>query len=142
LDCDAAVVIWDGAAFWSIEPPGRIKTKMQWLKALPCLVLGACSSFSSDVPPQKEDPAPFIASSAPDLKKAADQEKLNPPLEVAGPIAANPISPGPWIICLKSGAPDQSGRPTYSVFFKDGKFNSVKPSAVIDHCESQVFSPL
>jgi hypothetical protein len=115
---------------------------MKWLKALPCLVLGACSSFSGDVPPQKEDPAPFVASSAQDLKQAADQEKLSPPFEVAGPIAANPISPGPWIICLKSDAPTQSERPTYSVFFKDGKLSSVRPSAVIDHCESQAFSPL
>jgi hypothetical protein len=115
---------------------------MRWLKVLPCVVLAACSSLTDNSRPQKEDVAPLIASSAPELRKAAEQEKLSPPLEVAGPIAANSVSDGPWIICLRSNTPDHSSRPTYSVNFKDGKFISVRPSAVIDNCEAQTFSPL
>jgi hypothetical protein len=115
--------------------------QMRLLKLLPCLVLGACSSFLDDIP-QKPDPAPFISTSADDLRKAADQEKLAKPLEVAGPIAANSISIAPWIVCLRSAATEQAQKRVYSVFFKDGKLSSVRESAIVDHCEAQNFSPL
>jgi hypothetical protein len=115
--------------------------QMRVLKLLPCLALGACSSFLDDLP-QTPDPAPFISTSAVDLRKAADQEKLAKPLEVAGPIAANSISVAPWIICLRSAATEQAQKRVYSVFFKDGKFSSVRESVIVDHCEAQNFSPL
>jgi hypothetical protein len=115
--------------------------QMRLLKLLPCLVLGACSSFLDDIP-QKPDPAPFISMSADDLRKAADQEKLAKPLEVAGPIAANSISVAPWIICLRSAATEQAQKRVYSVFFKDGKLSSVRESVIVDHCEAQNFAPL
>ena len=60
---------------------------MRWL-TLPCLVLAACSALADDAP-QREVPAPVIASSTADLRKAAEEEKLVAPLEVAGPLAAN-----------------------------------------------------
>jgi hypothetical protein len=115
--------------------------QMRLLKLLPCLVLGACSSFLDDIP-QKPDPAPFISTSADDLRKAAEQEKLAKPLEVAGPIAANSNSIAPWIICLRSAATEQAQKLVYSVFFKDGKLASVRESAIVDHCEAQNFAPL
>jgi hypothetical protein len=115
--------------------------QMRLLKLLPCLVLGACSSFLDDIP-QKPDPAPFISTSADDLWKAADQEKLAKPLEVAGPIAANSISIAPWIICLRSAATEPAQKRVYSVFFKDGKLASVRESVIVDHCEAQNFAPL
>jgi hypothetical protein len=114
---------------------------MQLLKALPCLVLTACSSVIEDMP-QKTDPAPVISTSIKDLKTAASQEKIAVPLEVAGPIEANPISSAPWIICLRSGATEQSRRIVYSVFFKGGKYDSVRPSAIVDRCEAEIFMPL
>jgi hypothetical protein len=115
--------------------------QMRLLKLLPCLVLGGCSSFLDDIP-EKPDPAPFISTSAIDLRKAAEQEKLAMPLEVAGPIAANSISVAPWIICLRSAATEQARKRVYSVFFKDGKLASVRESAIVDHCEAQNFTPL
>jgi hypothetical protein len=115
--------------------------QMRLLKLLPCLVLGACSSFLDDIP-QKPDPAPFISTSADDLRKAADQEKLAKPLEVAGPIAANSISVAPWIICLRSAATEQARKRVYSVFFRDGKLSSIRESVFVDHCEAQNFTPL
>jgi hypothetical protein len=115
--------------------------QMRLLKLLPCLALGACSSFMDDIS-QKPDPAPFIATSADDLRKAADQEKLAKPLEVAGPIAANSISVAPWIICLRSVANEETRQRVYSAFFKDGKLSSVRPSVIVDHCETQNFVPL
>jgi hypothetical protein len=115
--------------------------QMRLLKLLPCLVLGACSSFLDDAP-QKEDLAPLISSSAEALKAAATAEKLSAPLEVAGPIQANAISIAPWIICLRSSATEQSRQQVYSVLFRDGKFDSVRPSAIVDRCEVQNFMPL
>jgi hypothetical protein len=86
--------------------------------------------------------APSITSSVAALKSAATQEKLPEPLEIAGPIEANSISINPWIICLRSAIPNQSNRPTYSAFFKDGKFVSVTASSIVDGCEKQMFRPL
>jgi hypothetical protein len=114
---------------------------MRLLKLLPCLALGACSSFWDDIP-QNVDLAPSISSVVTALKGAAEQEKLIAPLEVAGPIQANAISVAPWIICLRSGATEQLRRQVYSVFFRDGKLDSVRPSAIVDRCEAQNFMPL
>jgi hypothetical protein len=114
---------------------------MRLLAVLSCLVLAGCSSIIEDLP-QKTDAAPFISASTQELKKAAGEVKMSDPLEVAGPLAANPISSAPWIICLRSGASEQSRRLVYSVFFKDGKRVSIRLSSIVDRCETQVFLPL
>jgi hypothetical protein len=114
---------------------------MRSLAVLPCLALAACSSIIEEIP-QKTDSAPFISTSTPELKKAAEESKISGPLEIAGPIPANPISSAPWIICLRSGASEQSRRLVYSVFFRDGKRVSIQLSSIIDRCEAQVFAPL
>jgi hypothetical protein len=85
---------------------------------------------------------PTISEVTADIKKAADDAKLIAPLQVAGPIPANSISSVPWIICLRSEAPNQSPPPTYSLFFKENKLVSSRLSVIVDHCESQVFSRL
>src|SRR5258707_10566410 len=54
-----------------------------------------------------------------DVRTVATQAKLGEPVEIAGPIPANPISSTPWIICLRSGATEESKRYSYSAFFKD-----------------------
>jgi hypothetical protein len=119
---------------------------MRCRKALPSpillVLLATCPSWAEDGPPPAQDPAPVIASSTADLRKAAEEEKLVPPMAVAGPFAASPIEPGPWFICLRSRSSTDAGRPMYSVFFKDGKFNSVRAAAVIDNCGSQIFSSI
>jgi hypothetical protein len=114
---------------------------MRSLAMLPCLALAACSSILEEIP-QKTDSAPFISTSVQELKKAAMESKIGEPLEVAGPIPANPISSATWIICLRSGANEQSRRLVYSVFFKEGKRVSMHLSSIIDRCEAQVFMPL
>ena len=114
---------------------------MRLLAMLSCLALAGCSSLIEDLP-QKTDSAPLISTSVLELKKAAVESKIGDPLEVAGPIAANPISSAPWIVCLRSGAGEQSRRLVYSVFFKDGKRASARLSSIVDRCEAQVFVPL
>jgi hypothetical protein len=113
---------------------------MRFLKTLPCLVLTACSSVIDD-PPREPEPAPYISTVITELKKAAAIEKMAEPLEVAGPIAAHPISSAPWIICLRSGASEQSKRLVYSVFFKGSIYDSVRLSVMVDRCEAQTFRP-
>jgi hypothetical protein len=114
---------------------------MRPLALLPCLALAACSSIIEEIP-QKTDSAPFVSTSIQELKKAAEESKIRGPLEIAGPIPANPISSAPWIICLRSGASEQSRRLVYSVFFRDGKRVSMQLSSIVDRCEAQVFTPL
>ena len=114
---------------------------MRLLAMLSCLVLAGCSSIIEDLP-LKTDAAPFISAFTHEMKKAAGESKISEPLEVAGPIAANPISSAPWIVCLRSGASEQSRRLVYSVFFKDGKLVSLRLSSIVDRCEAQVFLPL
>ena len=43
---------------------------------------------------------------------------------------------------IRSGATEESKRQTYSVFFKDNDYVSSRLSAIVDHCEAQVFSAL
>jgi hypothetical protein len=115
--------------------------RMRWPAALSCLALTACSAILDEIP-QKVDPPPYVATSIEVLKKVAAEQKLADPLEVAGPIAANPVSSAPWIICLRSTASDESRRRVYSVFFKGDKYDSVRLSAIVDGCEAQTFLPL
>jgi len=114
---------------------------MRWQAVLSCFALTACSAVSNEIPREPE-PAPYVSASIPDLKKAASEAKLSPPLEVAGPIEANSVSTARWIICLRSGATDESKRRAYSVFFKALKYDSIRSSAIIDGCEAQTFVPL
>ena len=114
---------------------------MRLLTALPCLALAACSSIIEEISP-KTDLAPSVSASIEDLKTAATESKIGAPLEAAGPISANPISSAPWIICLRSGATEQSRRLVYSVFFKEGKRGLTRLSSIVDRCEVQTFMPL
>ena len=57
-------------------------------------------------------------------------------------IAANSISVAPWIVCVRSGATEQSRQRVYSVFFREGKVSSIQASAIVDRCEAQNFVPL
>lgn len=85
---------------------------------------------------------PTLSTVTADIKKTAADAKLIPPLQVAGPIPANSISSLPWIICLRSEAPNQSPPPTYSLFFKENKLVSSRLSVIVDRCDGQVFSRL
>src|SRR5436190_4295589 len=82
---------------------------------------------------------PFTALNG--LKKAVSEAHLAEPVEVSDPIAANPISSSPWLICLRSGKSEESKRLTYSAFFKKDYVSS-QASALVDRCGEQVYHPL
>jgi hypothetical protein len=93
-----------------------------------------------DALPDESDKAPKLGIAAPDLKKVAAEAKLGAPLEVAGPIEADPMTVAPWIICLRSAAPDVS-RQTYALFYRGTKLVSYRFAAIVDRCDEQAFTP-
>jgi hypothetical protein len=104
------------------------------------LGLAGCSSELDALPDIGDQPN--ISAMAAKIREVAAEAKLANPIEVAGPIRANPISSIPWIICVRSHAPDTPLNRIYALFFKDGKYVSSRMTAVVDQCESQQFTPL
>jgi hypothetical protein len=114
---------------------------LRWPPAPLCFFLAACSSHPENLPTaviNPPDPSKVTAV----LRTVAAAAKIGEPLEVSAPIQANPVSSIPWIICLRSGATEESKRHTYSAFFKNNDYVSSRWSVIVDHCEAQVFSPL
>jgi hypothetical protein len=85
---------------------------------------------------------PDPAKAAGHLKNFATEAKLQPPLEVSAPIEAPSNQTARWMICLRSGASDESKRRTSSVFFKNDDFVSGRLSVIIEPCAQQVFTEL
>lgn len=102
-----------------------------------CFALAGCSSIL-DALPDGGDKAPKAAVMAVDLKKVGDEAKLPQPWEIAGPIEADPVTVTPWIVCLRSKAPDQT-RQTYALFYKSGKLETYRFAAIVDRCDIQSF---
>ena len=67
----------------------------------------------------------------PIIKIVADQYKLKPPLEIAGPIEAPPINSNPWIICGRSPA---TPRTTYAT-------EAFRISTIADGCDGAAYRP-
>jgi hypothetical protein len=103
-----------------------------------CFSLAASSSVSKNIL-QAVFPPPDPTLAVKGLKQAALEAKLAEPLEISQPIESNPISTPRWIICLRSGASDESRRRVYSIFFKDNDYVLSRLSVIVDRCDGQVF---
>ena len=115
---------------------------MRLLVLLLFFLLAACSSEVVDLPnPATINPPDPVKVAGP-LKNFATQAKLQPPIEVSAPIEAPANNTDRWIICLRSGASDESKRRTYSVFFKNDDLVTAHLSAMIEPCAQQAFSEL
>jgi hypothetical protein len=121
--------------------PSELNSQLS-LSILPlCFFLVACSSHPEDLPTaviNPPDPSKVTAA----FRSVAAQAKIEEPVEVSAPIQAHPASSIPWIICLRSGATEETKRHTYSAFFKNNDYVSSRWSVIVDHCETQIFSPL
>jgi hypothetical protein len=100
----------------------------------------SCSSVLEAIP-DSAGQAPNPTAAVAEIKKIAADAKLAEPLEIGGPIEASPVTVAPWILCLRSATPGPA-RPTYALFYRDGKLVSWRFSAIVDRCEEQKFSPL
>jgi hypothetical protein len=111
---------------------------MRFPAALLCCGLAACSSFEgAALDPVKPPEAAAIAAW---VKQTAKEAKLPDPLEVSSPSEAAMVSPGPWMVCMRSGAPDQRSR--YAIFFKNNDFLGSRLAVRIDGCAEATFAPL
>jgi hypothetical protein len=104
-----------------------------------CFLLAACSPSRFMA---QSDPGPDLSQIATSLKAAAASEKLQEPLEISSPIEANPISSIPWIVCIRSGATEESEKQIYSVFYKANLYVAIRASAIVDDCEEQRFTAI
>lgn len=118
---------------------------MRLLMAFPCvavLALTGCSFFTEDAAAPAPINAPEPAKAVEGAKRAATEAKLTEPLEVTSVRKADPLSPGPYIVCVRGAASEKTPRYTYAVFFKNNDFVSSRMSVLIDDCEAQAFSHL
>jgi hypothetical protein len=111
---------------------------MRVFVVLACFGLAACSSVSN-LPPVTA-PDPETATKA--AKKASNEEKLVGSVEVSGVREAHPVSPGPYILCIRGAESATALRRTYAVFFQNNDSKGTRMSVMIDGCEKQAFTPL
>ena len=104
-----------------------------------CCVLAACSSLVIELPIIS---APEPLKAVEGAKKAAAVEKLVGLLEISAVREAHPLSPGPYILCIRGGVSDTALRHTYAVFFKNDVYVGTRMSVMVDNCDAQVFAPL
>jgi hypothetical protein len=114
----------------------RAEGLMRWLVALLCL--GAAGCASSEPPAPTPDP-PTPAVIATTAAAVAAESKIPAPLEVSPVRAGHPLAPGDWIVCLKSGAPDQRLR--YAMFFKKDYLSS-RIAISVDGCGGETYAAL
>jgi hypothetical protein len=109
------------------------------MRAIAFLLLGfgvaACAS------------GPYTPSPAPDLadpvvvnliRKAFAETKLPGTMQITRPRAAHLVSPGDWLICMRSS--DRSAPLLYAVYFNGGMFVTSRMAVVIDRCEQETYA--
>ncbi len=107
---------------------------MRWSIVLLCLAQAGCAL--SEVP-ELSPSAPDPAAVGRIAEQVANTAKLPPPLEVSPLRAAHPVSPAPWVFCVKSGAPDQLAR--YAVFMKNNELITFRLGVLIDRCDNETY---
>ena len=111
---------------------------MRLLAALLCSVLAACTSVVEAPPPPINAPEPAqVASWA---TKTAQEAKIPEPLEVSPAHEGHALSLGPWVVCLRSTAPDHPLR--YAVFFRNNDRVGYRIAVMIDRCGEETYAPL
>ena len=110
---------------------------MRWPTMLLCLAQAGCAL--SDAIPEASPGAPDAAALARIVDQVSRESKLPPPIEVSPLRAAHPVSPAPWVFCLKSSAPDHV-RP-YAVFMKNNDLVTARLGVLIDNCDNETYQP-
>jgi hypothetical protein len=128
--------------------PGPVSRQASFLRrlafysvaAVVCLNLGACALSGTEFEAIKrtEAPAPSLVQTTVVAEFRAAKLTGNPQVsdlhETTGP------QPGDWMLCFKSDGSDQAVR--YAAFFRNDKFVTSRPAAVIDGCHKADYHPL
>jgi len=109
---------------------------MHWVVVLLCLGVAGCAS--SDAPLPTPDP-PNASTVAATAIAVAAESKIPLPLEISPVRAAHPLALGDWIVCVKSGAPNQRFR--YAMFFKN-TYVASRIAIAIDGCAGETYAAL
>ena len=73
-------------------------------------------------------------------KATAGVAHLQKPLEISSPQIAALVSPGSWVVCVRSAASNSPNQ--YAMFFRDNKFVDARTDVSVDRCEIQTYTPL
>src|SRR5438105_512635 len=103
---------------------------VRWRAVVLCVGLGACAVARTT----PEAPNEAIIAAA--VKTVFAETKLPGTPEISRIRAAHVVSPGDWIVCLKSSDPEKSLR--YALFFTD-KFVASKLAALVDRCDEETY---
>ena len=99
-----------------------------------CLGLASCAAVPRTLSRPPTDAA-IVAS----VRAAFTEAKFPGTPEASKLRAAHPVSPGDWLVCLKSSTPDQRLR--YALYFND-KFVKSQLAVQIDECDRETYVPV
>jgi hypothetical protein len=72
-------------------------------------------------------------------RAAARDGKLPEPLEMTDVVEAHPVSPGDWVVCVRSSAPESA---IYAVHFNADSVKETRLAVRIDPCWRQAYRQL
>jgi hypothetical protein len=103
--------------------------KLGQIGALVSLFIAGCSSvdertYTRSMPPSTQK----VIESA---KYAAAEAKLAAPIEMTPLQEAHPVSPGEWVVCIKSMTPESR---RYAIFFNAEAHKATRLAVQIDPC--------
>jgi len=118
-----------------------MRDRRQVLGLRPWLILALLLSGCGSMQPYARSREPEASGEV--VRKAIEQTfkaaKLTGTPMASRVYAANPVSPGDWLICLRgSNAPK---RDTYSLYFTGYTFVTAQRSVLVDHCDEQAYAP-
>ena len=100
-----------------------------------CLIAGACSApYVLSPPPLSRDP---LVTGA--IQRTFAEAKLRGTPQVTPLRAAHAVSPGDWLMCLRSS--DPADRSRYAIYFTANKFVRSQLAVVVDRCDEESYLP-
>jgi hypothetical protein len=104
---------------------------------LACLGAGACSN----VLPYTRSNAPALTDRAvaSAIRLAFAEAKLPGAPEVTSIRPAHPVSPGDWLLCLRSSDARQPSR--YAIYFNGSIYVRSQLAALVDRCDDDMYLP-
>lgn len=105
----------------------------------PICVLAASCSLLERSPRPEPSAAPSITAAIVGARAAAKERKLPEPIEMTAARQAHPLSPGDWVLCVKSSAPDSAA---HAVFFNADAVKGSRRAVQIDPCWNHSYQQL